>query len=192
MADPNPIPKKLTAKQMRFCQEYVIDWNATRAAIAAGYSRKTAARIGSENLQKLDIESYIEEIQSDIARLAGVSALRNAQELAKIAYTNITDFKDGWMGERQFEELDEDTKAALSEIQYIERETKHGKEKVVKFKVHDKMRAIEILNKMFGYDAPARIDHTTNGKDMSMRILTIDPLENYDPADHGTAEDSRP
>lgn len=44
--------KKLTPKQRRFVEEYAIDGNATRAALVAGYSKKTAARTGSENLQK--------------------------------------------------------------------------------------------------------------------------------------------
>lgn len=51
---------KLTAKQQRFCDEYLIDLNATQAAIRAGYSRKTANRIGTENLSKLVIREYIE------------------------------------------------------------------------------------------------------------------------------------
>ena len=53
--------KKLTAKQQRFCDEYLIDLNATQAAIRAGYSKKTAGAIGTENLQKPSIKEYIEE-----------------------------------------------------------------------------------------------------------------------------------
>lgn len=52
---------KLTEKQKRFCDEYLIDLNATQAAIRAGYSRKTANRIASENLLKLDIREYIDK-----------------------------------------------------------------------------------------------------------------------------------
>lgn len=51
---------KMTAKQMRFCDEYLIDLNATRAAIRAGYSKKTARKIGQENLTKRDIRQYID------------------------------------------------------------------------------------------------------------------------------------
>lgn len=51
---------KLTAKQQRFCDEYLIDLNATQAAIRAGYSKKTANRIGTENLSKPVIKEYIE------------------------------------------------------------------------------------------------------------------------------------
>lgn len=53
--------KKLTAKQQRFCDEYLIDLNATQAAIRAGYSKKTAYSIGQENLKKPEISSYIEK-----------------------------------------------------------------------------------------------------------------------------------
>ena len=51
----------MTAKQMRFCDEYLIDLNATQAAIRAGYSEKTARSIGQENLTKPDIQKHIEK-----------------------------------------------------------------------------------------------------------------------------------
>lgn len=51
----------MTAKQQRFADEYLIDCNATQAAIRAGYSAKTARFIGQENLTKPDIKSYIDE-----------------------------------------------------------------------------------------------------------------------------------
>ena len=52
---------KMTAKQKRFCDEYLIDLNATQAAIRAGYSKKNANNIASENLAKPDIKKYIDE-----------------------------------------------------------------------------------------------------------------------------------
>lgn len=52
---------KLTEKQQRFCDEYLIDLNATQAAIRAGYSEKTAGVIGGENLKKPYIQNYIQE-----------------------------------------------------------------------------------------------------------------------------------
>ncbi len=57
--------KKLTAKQQRFCDEYLIDLNATQAAIRAKYSKKTARKIGQENLTKPDIKAYIERRMSE-------------------------------------------------------------------------------------------------------------------------------
>ncbi len=49
----------MTAKQKRFCDEYLIDLNATQAAIRAGYSKKTAQAISAENLTKPKIKEYI-------------------------------------------------------------------------------------------------------------------------------------
>lgn len=51
----------MNAKQKRFCDEYLIDCNATQAAIRAGYSPKTAYAIGEQNLKKLELKTYIEE-----------------------------------------------------------------------------------------------------------------------------------
>ena len=51
----------MTAKQQRFCDEYLIDMNATQAAVRAGYSKKTARQIGTENLAKPVIREYIEK-----------------------------------------------------------------------------------------------------------------------------------
>lgn len=51
----------MNARQKRFCDEYLIDCNATQAAIRAGYSTKTAYSIGNENLNKPELKAYIEE-----------------------------------------------------------------------------------------------------------------------------------
>lgn len=54
----------LNEKQKQFCEEYIIDLNGTQAAIRAGYSKKTANRIASELLSKLDIQEYICELKN--------------------------------------------------------------------------------------------------------------------------------
>ena len=51
----------MTPKQKRFCDEYLIDMNATQAAIRAGYSKKSAYSIGDENLKKPELENYIKK-----------------------------------------------------------------------------------------------------------------------------------
>lgn len=56
---------KLTAKQEAFCQEYLIDLNATQAAIRAGYSEKTAKDMGCQNLAKPNISEYIAELKAE-------------------------------------------------------------------------------------------------------------------------------
>ena len=58
----------MNERQQRFCEEYIIDHNATQAAIRAGYSAKTAKQIGSENLTKLDIAEKIQELEEAIPK----------------------------------------------------------------------------------------------------------------------------
>lgn len=57
--------EKLTPKQQRFVEEYLIDLNATQAAIRAGYSKKTAGSIGEENLKKPEIASAIQKAKAE-------------------------------------------------------------------------------------------------------------------------------
>lgn len=79
--------KPLTPKQKRFAQEYILDLNATQAAIRAGYSENTAQQIGSENLSKPVIQEKIDELQKVIADKAGVDAeyvLNGLKELHEV------------------------------------------------------------------------------------------------------------
>ena len=82
--------EKLTAKQERFCTEYIIDLNATQAAIRAGYSSKTANRIASENLSKPDIQRKIQELQQERAERTEITQDRVLKELAGIGFAPIT------------------------------------------------------------------------------------------------------
>lgn len=61
-------PQKLTAKQERFVEEYLVDFNATQAAIRAGYSAKTAKSIGQENLTKPVISAAIAEHRASLTQ----------------------------------------------------------------------------------------------------------------------------
>ena len=59
---------KLTVKQEKFCQEYVVDFNATQAAIRAGYKKNAAKQVGSENLSKLYLTDRIKELGKPMAK----------------------------------------------------------------------------------------------------------------------------
>tara|TARA_R110000822_G_scaffold90984_1_gene209999 strand:+ start:947 stop:1372 length:426 start_codon:yes stop_codon:yes gene_type:complete len=65
---------KLTPKQLLFCQEYLIDLNATQAAIRAGYSTKTAQRIGSENLSKPLVAQFIQLLANERSKRVDIDA----------------------------------------------------------------------------------------------------------------------
>lgn len=74
----------LNDKQIKFCNEYLIDLNATQAAIRAGYSEKTARFIASENLTKPNIQKYISELQEGIKKRNKISQDEIVQDLIEI------------------------------------------------------------------------------------------------------------
>ena len=84
----------MTEKQQRFVDEYLIDLNATQAAIRAGYSVKTANEQGAQNLAKVSIQQAIAEQMADRSRRTGVNQDRIVLELARIAFAKITDIVD--------------------------------------------------------------------------------------------------
>lgn len=83
---------KLTAKQQRFCDEYLIDLNATQAAIRAGYSKKRASEQAYQLLQKTTVQAYIEKRKKDREKRVEISQDRVLQELAYIAFAKATDY----------------------------------------------------------------------------------------------------
>ncbi len=78
----------LTEKQKRFCEEYLIDLNATQSAIRAGYSAKTADRIASENLRKLEVQNYISKLREQQSERTGITSDKVISELEKVAFSD--------------------------------------------------------------------------------------------------------
>lgn len=76
----------LTDKQERFVQEYLVDLNATQAAIRAGYSPETAGAIGCENLKKPNIKARIDREMAEISARTGANQERIIRELGEIAF----------------------------------------------------------------------------------------------------------
>lgn len=83
---------KLTPKQAAFVAEYLVDLNATQAAIRSGYSKRTARAIGAENLTKPAIAAAITAAQAGRAKRVEVTADRILEELAFVGFSRITDF----------------------------------------------------------------------------------------------------
>lgn len=82
----------LTDKQEMFVKEYLVDLNATQAAIRAGYSKKTARKIGQENLTKPDIQAAIQKAMNERSKRVEITADRVLQELAHIAFDDIRNY----------------------------------------------------------------------------------------------------
>lgn len=136
----------MTKKQKRFAEEYLIDLNATQAAIRAGYSPDTAKEIGCENLTKPNIRACIDREMAERSKRTGVNADRVVQELAKIAFVNAVDVIDTETATVKEDALPEDTAA----IQSVKVKTfgDDGLEREIK--MADKLKALELLGKHMG------------------------------------------
>ena len=135
----------MTKKQKRFVEEYLIDLNATQAAVRAGYSPDTAGSIGAENLKKPEIKSRIDKAMAERSRRTGINQDRVLQELARIGFAKITDVVDPETAEIRTDASDDD----LACIQSIKiKPNEFGTEREVK--LYDKKAALVDLGKHLG------------------------------------------
>jgi len=147
------MPKKgeLTLKEQQFVKEYPLDFNASEAAIRAGYSKKSAGAIGHENLKKPKIQAALQREIKERQRRTEITGDMVVAELGRLAFSNITDFIEfddsGVAIKCSSNDLPDDLAACISEVS--ETENMSGG-KNVKFKLHDKRAALEALGKHFG------------------------------------------
>ncbi|MDR1454753.1 MAG: terminase small subunit [Tannerella sp.] len=193
--------KELTAKEEKFCYEYTLYLNATKAAINAGYSEKTAYAAGSRLLKNVKVQEHIKHLRENLAETAEISALRVLKEHEKIAFSNAGQLRDGWITLKDFESLTEDQKACIQEVS-SRRAKKVGDggetiiEEWVKIKIYDKQKSLDSIRAMLGFDAPEKKDITTNGNDINGVQLVFSPtplsprdIEDIKNLQHGGKED---
>lgn len=180
----------LTDKQRRFVDEYLVDLNATQAAIRAGYSQKTAGQIGEQNLKKLEIAAAVQEAQAARAKRTEITQDMVLRELAKIGFSDIrkivrwgkTELRVADAGDDEEEvteayhglalvsadDIDDDTAAAISEIS----EGREG----LKVKLHDKKGALVDIGRHLGMFKD-RIEHSgPNGGPIPIAEMTDEQL----------------
>lgn len=139
----------LKAKQKRFVEEYLVDLNATQAAIRAGYSPESAGSIGSENLQKPEIRARIDKAMAERSKRTGINADRVLLELGKIAFINATDVINMDDATILSEANRDDTAAIASvKVKTIPGEDGDGVEREIR--LADKLKALELLGKHLG------------------------------------------
>lgn len=161
---------KLTQKQETFCLKYFELGNATEAAIAAGYHRKTARFIASENLTKLNIQARIKELREAVEGPTVAAVLERKEILSEIARGRLTDFmecgQDGnWIN------IDSE-KLNTHALQAIDSKTEYDDNGahptvVTKIRLHNPIQAIAELNKMEGLYEAGGITNINN------RIINI-------------------
>ena len=135
----------MTDKQKRFVDEYLIDLNATQAAIRAGYKPDNAQQMGSENLSKPVISSAISKAMAERSKRTGINQDRVIRELARIGFAKITDIVDPETAKIR-ENASEDDLACIQSIKIKPNE--FGTEREVK--LYDKKSALVDLGKHLG------------------------------------------
>ena len=138
----------MTEKQKRFCDEYLIDLNATRAYKAAYPSVKkdaTAQANGSRLLLNAMVQAYIAERQQERQQRTEITQDRVVQELAAVAFADVTEIASvsgGYVTLRDTSELSDVQRRAIAGI----KETQAG----VEVKFNDKLKALELLGRHLG------------------------------------------
>lgn len=140
---------KLTVKQRTFVDEYLIDLNATQAAIRAGYSPDTAKDIGCENLAKPNIRAHIDKALAERSKRTGINADRVLLELAKMAFVNAADVINTEDATLKADATPEDT-AAIQSVKVKVIPTKDGKGVEREIKMADKIKALELIGRHLG------------------------------------------
>ena len=144
--------RQLTEKQKLFVQEYLIDLNATQAAIRAGYKatkKNTFEVIGYQLLQKTSVSEQIQLAMAERSRRTGINQDRVIQELARIAFVNpqnVINSEDASVRA----DASEDDLACIQSVKVKTMDGDKGSSVEREVRLADKMRALELLGKHLG------------------------------------------
>lgn len=164
--------KELTIKQEKFCNKYLECGNASEAYRYAYNCLKMSDNSvwcnASQLLTDTKVIQRINYLKDHLAEAAGITALQIIREHQKIAFSDATRVRNGWMSLKDFESLTEDEKACIKSIEtkQTKRTTQGGEEVIdeqVKITCYDKQKALDSIVSMLGYNAPDKTELT--GKD---------------------------
>lgn len=145
----------LTPKQERFVAEYQVDFNATQAAIRAGYSPRSAKAIGQENLTKPDIQTALRAAMDQAAQRLEITRDRVLLEYARLAFFDPRKLFEENGKPKDIGTLDDDTAAALAGLDVMEEYEGHGEDRTFvgytkKYRLANKLGALDSLAKHLG------------------------------------------
>lgn len=139
----------MTEKQKRFCEEYLIDLNATQAAIRSGYSVHSANQIGNDNMAKACIRACIDKALAERSKRTGINADRVLQEIAKLALVNPIDLMN--LGEATVkDDANRDDTAAIQSVRVKITPSEDGNIVEREVKLTDKTKNLELLGRHLG------------------------------------------
>jgi len=140
-------PVKLNVRQQVFVNEYIIDFNATRSAIAAGYSTKTANRIGSQNLTKVDIQDAISIAMEKRNERTQINADYVLNRLVEIDKMDIADIFDKHSNLLSIDKWPKAWRTTISALDVNEIMNDDVATVIKKIKFPDKVKNLELLGK---------------------------------------------
>lgn len=148
----------LNNKQQRFVEEYLVDLNATQAAIRAGYSKATASQGAAQLLSNIKVQSAVAEAQKERSKRTQVTSDMVVRELARIGFSDLRNVFGDSGSLLNPDEWDDGTAAAISSIEVVTNTGDRSKseegrkmvEHIHKIKVWDKNSALEKLGKHLG------------------------------------------
>lgn len=145
---------EIREKQERFCQEYIIDLNATAAAIRAKYSSRRASELGYQLLQKPTVKARIQELLSERAERTMISQDRVLLEIARLAFNDPRKAFNADGSLKNIHEWPDEVAAAISSIEIVEEKSKDTdlpyESTVKKIRFWDKGKQIELAAKHLG------------------------------------------
>lgn len=170
---------KLTPKQQRFVDEYLIDLNATQACIRAGYSEKTAEQMGYQLLQKTSVQTAIEQAMSERRQRAKINADYVLNRLVEIDQLDIADILDESGNFKPISEWSKEWRLNLSSFEIVENAT-GGFVKKIKFP--DKVKNLELLGKHIQVGAWVNNQSIDLNANIKAEVITLsdilDEIEN--------------
>lgn len=144
--------QELTIQQKLFCEEYLVDFNATQAAIRANYSEKTAYSQGNRLLKHVEARKYINKILEERSKTVMVSAEFVVRELLKVATADLSEAFDENGKLKPIHEIPKNVRMAIASIETDEifdgfGEDRHKIGETKKIKFWNKMQSLDLLGK---------------------------------------------
>jgi phage terminase small subunit len=173
----------MNARHKIFVEEWFVNGNhGALAAIKAGYSKRRAEATASDLLRRKDIKAHIKSKQGTISKKYDIKQERLLRELAAIAFSDIRKYYDENGRLKNIKDLDKDAAAALAGVEteelfeFIDGDKSRIGD-VKKIKRWDKVKAIETINKMLGYNAPEKKEVTgPNGTPLMANTIDYSKL----------------
>lgn len=183
---------KLTIKQEKFCDKYLECGNASQAYRYAFSCEKMKPETINNKaymlLIKGEIRARVDELKKQLQSKSEITKEKLLSEYTKIGFSSIAHLHNTWIDRKAFQELTDDQKAAIKSISTRTRRVMAGTLPIeiqeVKIELYDKLRALDSIVKMLGFDAPIKTEITgVNGTPLIPEPITVEIIDSREKTD---------